>query len=115
MVRASIEHNTLRLELCGLSKLWALQKQLEIPLGHVRAVGPGEALARAWWSGQGGPGLLGGTLHQDGKRIFWDVRDPGRAVVIDVEDERYEQLIVEVADPAMAVKQISAAISPVGE
>ena len=57
------------------------------------------------------PGVIrAGTFHQDGKRVFWDVHDPEKTIVIDLHDERYDQLIVEVADPRSAVEQIAKAI-----
>ena len=57
------------------------------------------------------PGVLtAGTFYQDGKRIFWDVHRPEKAIVIDLHDERFSQLIVEVADPQDAVKLIQTAL-----
>jgi hypothetical protein len=46
------------------------------------------------------------TFYQDGKRVFWDVHHPEKTIVIDLHDERYKELIVEVDDPAEAVKLI---------
>ena len=43
--------------------------------------------------------LTAGTFYEDGKRIFWDVNNPKNTVVIELRDERYNELIVEVADP----------------
>ena len=37
--------------------------------------------------------------YQHGKRIFWDVHDPERVIVIALKDERYDELIIEVTDP----------------
>jgi hypothetical protein len=42
--------------------------------------------------------------------VFWDVHDPGKTIVIDLHDERYNQLVVEVADPEAAVKLIQNAL-----
>jgi len=43
--------------------------------------------------------LTAGTFYQDGKRVFWDVHNPENTVVIALKGERYNDLIVEVADP----------------
>jgi hypothetical protein len=43
--------------------------------------------------------LTAGTFYQHGKRVFWDVHNPDNTVVIELKDERYNELIVEVADP----------------
>ncbi len=50
--------------------------------------------------------LTAGTFYQDGKRVFWDVHHPEKVVVIDLKDERYQQLIVEVADPEVSVEMV---------
>jgi hypothetical protein len=47
--------------------------------------------------------ITAGTFYQDGKRVFWDVHNPDNTVVIELRDERYNQLVVEVADPNAAV------------
>lgn len=106
MVRASIAGGRLRLELQGLRKLWVLQSRLEIPLERVRNVRVEPEVARRWLAGlrhtPGGPRRLPtpGTLSRDGERLFWDVADPDRTVVIAVAGEPYEELVVEVERPA---------------
>ena len=36
------------------------------------------------------PGVIvAGTFHHEGDRVFWDVHDPAKAVVIHLADERY--------------------------
>lgn len=58
------------------------------------------------------PGVItAGTFYIDGERIFWDVHDPARAVVIELHDERYARLIVQVAGPRATVTLIEAAIA----
>lgn len=53
------------------------------------------------------PGVItAGTFYQDGKRVFWDVHRPENTIVIDLHDERFNELVVEVADPAAAVSLI---------
>jgi hypothetical protein len=43
------------------------------------------------------PGVLtAGTFYQDGKRVFWDVHNPENTVMIELKDERYNEVIVEV-------------------
>jgi hypothetical protein len=57
------------------------------------------------------PGVLtAGTFYQDGKRVFWDVHNPENTVVIELKDERYNELIVEVAVPQAAVELVRAAL-----
>jgi hypothetical protein len=57
------------------------------------------------------PGVLtAGTFYQHGKRIFWDVHNPENTIVIELRDERYDELIVEVADPQLTVELVRAAL-----
>src|SRR5690349_19606840 len=108
MVEISITPGTLRLEVKGLDKLWAFKGSLEIPLKHIRSVRHDPQAASGWWHGIRMPGsqlpgvITAGTFYQHGERIFWDVHDPENAIVIDLHDERYNELIVEVENPSFA-------------
>ena len=94
----------------------ALKSSLEIPLQHVAAIRADPSIARGWWHGIKMPGtnipgvITAGTFYRDGKRVFWDVHHPDNTVVIDLHDERYNQLIVEVADPNAAVAMVQAVL-----
>jgi hypothetical protein len=96
--------------------LWAFKGSLEIPLAHIAEIRVDPAIAGGWGHGFRLPGtnipgvLTAGTFYQDGKRVFWDVHKPDNTVVIELKDERYNQLIVEVADPKGAVELVATAI-----
>jgi hypothetical protein len=96
----------------GMDRLWALRSRLEIPLAHVVNAEADPELARGWWQGirSGGtqvPGVItAGTFHQEGERVFWDVHDPEKTVVIRLKDERYSRLVIEVEDPPTTVAAI---------
>ena len=100
----------------GADKLWAFQSSLEIPLIHITGVRADPEIARGWYHGFRSPGtnvpgvITAGTFYQDGKRVFWDVHHPEKTIVIDLHDERFSQLVVEVADPDAAVKLIQTAL-----
>jgi hypothetical protein len=110
MVDISISDDRACFEVHGWDKLWSLKSRLEIPLAHIRAIRADPTVARGWWHGfktvgTDLPGVIfAGTFHQHGKRIFWDVHDPERTIVVELSDERYDELIVEVANPAEAVQ-----------
>ena len=115
MVEIRIAGDLAVLEVQGWSRLWALKSRLEIPLANVRGVRVDPEIARGWWKGFKAPGthvpgvIVAGTFYQDGKRIFWDVRDPERTIVVELVDDRYDELIVEVEDPAAEVARLTAA------
>jgi len=115
-VDLSIAEGKLTLNIRGADKLWAFKSSLEIPLVHIAGVRADPETARGWYHGIRMPGtnvpgvITAGTFYQDGRRVFWDVHDPEKTVAIDLHDERYSQLIVEVADPDAAIKLIQSAL-----
>jgi hypothetical protein len=58
------------------------------------------------------PGVhTAGTFHIHGERIFWDVRDASKAIVIELDDEPDSRLVVQVADPRATVALIEHAVA----
>jgi hypothetical protein len=59
------------------------------------------------------PGVLtAGTFYQAGEGwMSYDVHDPERTVVLELEHETYRRLVVEVEDPAAVVATLEAAIA----
>jgi hypothetical protein len=116
MVDLSISDGNLLLNVRGADKLWAFKSSLEIPLQHVAGIRADASIAKGWCHGWRVPGtsipgvITAGTFYQDGKRVFWDVHNPANTVVIELRDERYNQLTVEVEDPNSVVEQVRAAL-----
>lgn len=116
MVSVSIEGSTAVFAIQGLHRLWAFKGRLEIPLAHildVRRAAP--SAPRGWWKVPRLPGtyipgvLLAGTFYPAGKRVFCDVSDWERAIVVDLDGEPYRELLIEVADPLAEVARFQAA------
>jgi hypothetical protein len=120
MVALTIEDGVATFEVEGADKLWALKSRLQIPLAHIRGARIDTEIAHGWWHGLRAPGtsipgiLTAGTFYQHGKRVFWDVHDPARVVVVELADERYDELVIEVEDPAITVATIASAIGAAG-
>ncbi|GAA2324506.1 hypothetical protein [Streptomyces cuspidosporus] len=116
MAHISTDDDNLIVEIEGLDKLWALKSRLTIPLAHVRGATADPGILKEP-KGLRSPGthvpgvITAGTFHIDGERIFWDVRDPAKAVVIQLADERYARLVVQVPDPRATVSLIEDALS----
>jgi hypothetical protein len=76
------------------------QSSLEIPLVHITGVRADSEVACGWWHGVRMPGtsvpgvITAGTFYQDGKRVFRDVHHPEKTIVIDLHDERFNELVV---------------------
>jgi len=117
MVRVSIKGSRIHLDVEGIDKMWALRSVLEFPLSHIHSVRVDPAAARGWWHGlklwgSNIPGVLtAGTFYQQGGVVFYDVHDPERTIVLDLDHEYYDQLIVEVEDPEKECERIQKAIA----
>ena len=116
MVDLTIYDGKLTLHVHGMDKLWSFKGSLEIPLQHISGIRADSTIAKGLWHGVRLPGthipgvLIAGTFYQDGNRVFWDVHNPENAIVIELHDERYNELVVEVADPKAAVEMVKACI-----
>ena len=112
MVDLTISEGKLQVNVRGADKLWALKSSLEIPLEHVTGIRADPQMAKGCSHGVKFPGtnlpgvITAGTYYQDGLKVFWDVHHPERAIVIELRDESYDRLILEVEDPQMAVAMI---------
>lgn len=117
MVDLAVQEGKLILHVLGADRLWAFKSSLEIPLEHITGIRSDPDIARGWLHGMRAPGtnipgvITAGTFFQHGQRVFWDVHHPENTVVISLHDERYNELIVEVENPQMAVLQISSYLS----
>jgi hypothetical protein len=107
-----ITDDRLVVQIEGADRLWALRSRLEVPLANVVDVAPAAAQAREWLHGVrlGGthiPGVISaGRFYERGKWVFWDVHDPEHAIGIQLRDEKYDQIVVEVGDPEDAITRI---------
>ena len=117
MVTISVSGDRIRFDVEGIDRMWALRSQLEIPLSHIRSVSVDPEAARGWWHGiklwgSNIPGILtAGTFYQNGRVVFYDVHDPERTIVIELDHEHYDRMVVEVEDPEREKIKILRAIS----
>jgi hypothetical protein len=116
MTEVELTEDTLVVHVQGMDRLWALKSRLEIPLHHVLGAEVDPEAAQGWRKGIRAPGthvpgvLTAGTFYQEGERVFWDVHDPEKSVVIRLRDERYARLVIEVEDPSSTAAAIQEAI-----
>ena len=116
MAEVEITQNTLIVHVRGMARLWALKSRLEIPLSHVVGAQVDPEVAQGWHKGIRAPGtqvpgvITAGTFYQEGERVFWDVHDPQKTVVIQLRDERYARLVIEVEDPPATAAVIQGAL-----
>jgi Bacterial PH domain len=108
----SIIDSTLTIEVQGWDKLWSLTSRLEIPLEHVMDVRRADdEVEGIRMPGTHVPGVItAGTFVHDGDSVFWDVHDPAKAIALDLRDERYSKLVIEVADPTATIEAVKQAL-----
>jgi hypothetical protein len=116
MVQISVNGDRVHFDVEGLDRFWAFRSRLDIPLAHILAVKIDTEAARGWWHGlrimgSNIPGVLtAGTFYQQGGIVFYDVHDPERTIVLELEHETYKRLIVEVEDPQQTRSMIEKAL-----
>jgi hypothetical protein len=117
MVKITIKSDRIHLDVEGIDKMWAVRSHLEFPLSHIQSVRVDTEAARGWWHGlrlmgSNIPGILtAGTFYQQGELVFYDVHDPDKTIVLELDHERYKKLIVEVEDPEKAKTTIERSLN----
>lgn len=101
----------------GLDIVWTTRRRITVPMEHVRGarIDP-DVVRHGPWLGAGYTDALldytvaAGPMFVRGHYEFWDVHFPERTVVVDLADEQYERLVIDVDDPEATVAQINAAV-----
>jgi len=117
MAEVELTEDTLVVHVKGMDRIFALTSRLEIPLSHVMGAQVDPELGHPeWWKSLRFTAtqipwvVSAGTFYQEGERVFWDVRDPEKVVVIRLRDERYARLVIGVDDPPATVRAIQEAV-----
>ena len=112
MVDVTVHHDTVVFTVQGLHKVLAFKSQLTVPRSHIIGVRQDPAaVQRLEGIRAGGTSVPGwvkaGTFYLDHqashKPTFIDVTKPENILVIDLHDEEYQQLIIEVDDPVTVI------------
>ena len=118
MVDVTIDNASVLFEIKGLHQVWAMRKEIQIPFRNIRAMRPDPNPPMGWWGA--GLKLLGtdipnriraGTFFEKGGLTFWDVQNPEKALVVELRNEKWKRLVIEVESPTGAIKLINDAIA----
>ena len=120
MAKITIADGTLTVTMQGIDKILALRGHVSVPLAHIRGVELRPEEARHLWHGlRVGTNLPGvvtaGTFFTGDGQVFYDVHDPDRTIAIDLADETYRRLIVDVdhdEGPEEVAQRIRVALGP---
>jgi hypothetical protein len=118
MAQIEIANGSLVVNVTGVDKLLALKSRLEVPMEHVAGVELRPEAARTWWHGFRLPGtnipgvVTAGSFYQSGEWVFWDVHDPDKTLAIQLRDEHYTRLVIQVDDPEATAAALKSAMRP---
>lgn len=115
----NLTNAALTVEMEGADRLWALKSRLEVPIEHLAGARAASDEATRWLHGLrlGGthiPGVISaGRFYTHCEWIFWNVHHPDKAIAIELRDERYSRLVIEVQDPKAEIARIEKAAAEV--
>jgi hypothetical protein len=114
MVEITRRGESLQVDVRGLHKLLTFKGGFELPAAAVRSARRmNEKEVWSMWKGFRIPGthlpgvVAAGTFYKNGEKHFWDVRNAGRAIEIELSGARYDKLYVEVADPEATLRALN--------
>ena len=103
MVNITKEGEDIIFEIEGWHKLWSLKSRLRIPASHISKVYKDEEQSVFIWGlrlpGTQIPGVISaGTFIVKDGIIFCDITDAKKAIIVELHDEHYKKLIIDVHD-----------------
>ena len=117
MARIEVTDGRLTIHMEGIDRLLALKSSITVPMSHVLRVHRDTAEAGQIFHGLRMPGtsipgvVTAGSYLRQGEWSFWDVHDPGKAIIIELRDEHYSKVVVGVDDPSAAAETIANALA----
>lgn len=99
----------------ALDRLWALRKEVRIPLSAVTGA-TFDPNATSMPKGIRAPGLglpwkWAGTFYRDQEKHFWNAAKGENTIVISAKDAEFDRVFVSVKDPRAVVDAINAAVA----
>ncbi len=108
MVSIKKEGKNFIFEIQGIHKLWTLKSRLIIPAKHIITAYPDTEDVHVnlglRMPGTALPGLIqAGTFIGSNGNLFCDVTPHAKSIIIELRDDFYKRLIIDVEDPEKAV------------
>ncbi len=117
MATISVAGDNLVVEVTGIDRVLAFKRRVTVPIEHVVTIGQDVRLGRPLmpgfpWMANSFPGVFtAGSYLRKGKWSFWVVHDPKQAVLIELRDEHYSRLVIEVHDPQATIALVNRALN----
>ncbi len=112
MVEIYINESKAIFEIKGWHKIWTLKNRIEIPLENIKSIVKDSTRKKGLWKGWRLPGtqipgiIIAGSFYLNGKWNFWDVTQKDKTVVVALKNERYHELVIDVANPVQTINLI---------
>lgn len=111
MVAVTENGNEFIFEIKGFHKIWALKSKIIVSKENIIRAYQNENEFTFWkgfrMPGTEIPGLIAaGTFYKKG-RNFWDVINTKKALVVELKDNYYKKLIIEVENPEAAMQVLN--------
>jgi hypothetical protein len=112
----SIVDSNLIIKIQGFHKVLCFKRVLKIPMKQIAAVKHFTEDDKGMFKGLRAlginiPGIItAGTFYQEGKKTFWDVRNPSQSIILELKDNSFSKIIVEVSDRNAIIAKIQATL-----
>lgn len=116
-VHLSVKQSNLFIALKGIDTFLTCKNKLNIPLKHIVSVAPYKGEYNSCFKGIRRPGInipgmvTAGTFYQAGQKIFWDVKNSDKSIIIALKDNSFTRIIIEVDNPEESIKSIQNSLS----
>ncbi len=113
MVKVTVKNDQVIFDVVGVHKLLSFKDRIKVPREHI-AKAHNNLKALPLWKGWRLPGthvpfvITAGTYYQRGNKNFWDVVKQRNAIVVELKDEKYKNLIIEVEKPKETLALLNA-------
>jgi hypothetical protein len=108
MVTITRNNDDFIFEVKGMHKLWAFKSEITIPASHIISAYQ-DVESITGWKGWRLPGtfipfvLTAGTFYNGHEKDFWDSTDLNKCIIVELKDEQYDKLVIEVEDVAASL------------
>jgi hypothetical protein len=111
MVSVEIDRGEVTVRVLGHHRLWAVKKVIRFRRDHVQFATKVMATLKPPWRRCPGtylPGFIcAGTYHGDNGKEFWDTTFKGNAIEINLKQESFARLVVDVENPDEVIERLT--------
>lgn len=111
MVQITKKQNLVTIDILGFHKIWALKHQLRIQATDIVSVYQDQLELDEFKGIRFGtfiPYLItAGTFLKSGKRNFWDVMKKSNTIIVELKNNSYHKLYLQVANPTATINLIN--------